>query len=265
MAHHIHHFVSKNEGDVGTHSDFLPQGKESENANSDALTFEMATECDLPELKVVCVSDTHNMHDCLDVPSGDVLIHAGDWSNRGTEEETRNFNDWLGRQPHPVKLVVSGNHEFGPFSEFNASQLSNATHYLCNDYVDVAGVRFYGISWKQQFISLKRIRGLDRGVDVLVLHEPPFGILDGGFGCETVLELCNEIKPRFCVFGHVHHEHGTLVQNSTKYINCAVSEGSMRPQRIAFEPEIIQIKAKHAHGAKVHGETDGKIEGAAAE
>lgn len=28
--------------------------------------------------KIICVSDTHGLHRKLDVPDGDILIHAGD-------------------------------------------------------------------------------------------------------------------------------------------------------------------------------------------
>ena len=33
------------------------------------------------------VSDTHNMHDRCEVPEGDVLIHCGDFTNKGTLKE----------------------------------------------------------------------------------------------------------------------------------------------------------------------------------
>lgn len=32
-------------------------------------------------MRVVCVSDTHGAHEQLDVPDGDVFIHAGDFSD----------------------------------------------------------------------------------------------------------------------------------------------------------------------------------------
>ena len=55
-------------------------------------------------LRVVCISDTHELHRELQVPSGDLLIHAGDFTffGRGTRAII-DFNDWLGNQPHPHK------------------------------------------------------------------------------------------------------------------------------------------------------------------
>ncbi len=29
-------------------------------------------------MKIICISDTHNLHKDLKIPDGDMLIHAGD-------------------------------------------------------------------------------------------------------------------------------------------------------------------------------------------
>ncbi len=62
-------------------------------------------------IKFVCVSDTHGLCDRLVVPDGDVLLHAGDFSNVGEPEIVEEFNEWLGRLPHPIKVVIAGNHD----------------------------------------------------------------------------------------------------------------------------------------------------------
>ena len=40
-------------------------------------------------MRIVCISDTHSLHDRMrhPLPKGDVLIHAGDISNRGGERD----------------------------------------------------------------------------------------------------------------------------------------------------------------------------------
>ena len=58
---------------------------------------------------VVCVSDTHNSQP--DLPPGDILIHAGDLTQSGTFQELEAALAWLRGQPHPVKIVVAGNHD----------------------------------------------------------------------------------------------------------------------------------------------------------
>ena len=43
-----------------------------------------------------------------EIPHGDILIHAGDFSNAGCVSEVKNFNKWLGSLPHKHKIVIAG-------------------------------------------------------------------------------------------------------------------------------------------------------------
>ena len=62
---------------------------------------------------VVCIADTHNSHESIPpLPSGDILIHAGDLTQAGTEDELFSALDWLSSQPHSHKLFTAGNHDF---------------------------------------------------------------------------------------------------------------------------------------------------------
>ena len=47
-------------------------------------------------LRCVVISDTHNLHDGLEIPDGDVLIHCGDFTDMGKLHEIEAFNNWLG-------------------------------------------------------------------------------------------------------------------------------------------------------------------------
>ena len=60
----------------------------------------------------ITISDTHGQHSNLDLPYGDVLIHAGDVSSRGTEYEIRSFLDWFERLDYKYKIFIAGNHDF---------------------------------------------------------------------------------------------------------------------------------------------------------
>ena len=81
-------------------------------------------------VRVVCIADTHNEHESLRLPAGDVLVHAGDClteSGRRHVERRANktivrvlpegevlfarFAAWLGRQPHAHKVLIGGNHD----------------------------------------------------------------------------------------------------------------------------------------------------------
>ena len=64
-------------------------------------------------IRLVLISDTHELHRELDVPDGDILIHCGDISMMSRSlAAIEDFDDWLGGLPHKVKLLVPGNHEF---------------------------------------------------------------------------------------------------------------------------------------------------------
>ena len=63
-------------------------------------------------LRVVCLSDTHGANlDGLDIPDGDILIHAGDFSQTGELEHAQKLNELFGTLPHRHKIVIAGNHD----------------------------------------------------------------------------------------------------------------------------------------------------------
>src|SRR6202140_2910243 len=96
-------------------------------------------------MRLVCVLDTHGYHDAMHVPDGDVLIHAGDLTRRGTFEEVRAAGAWLTKLPHKHKLVVAGNHDFLFERDPAAARaLFTPTTYLETQLVEIDGVAFYG-------------------------------------------------------------------------------------------------------------------------
>ena len=70
----------------------------------------------LRRTRFVCISDTHNGLPKL--PSGDVLIHAGDLTNQGSLSELQKTVAWLEKAPFECKLVIAGNHDITLDSTF---------------------------------------------------------------------------------------------------------------------------------------------------
>lgn len=63
-------------------------------------------------VRILCVSDTHGLHKQLtSLPPADILVHTGDFSMRGRENEVIAFNKWIKNQNYKHKIVISGNHE----------------------------------------------------------------------------------------------------------------------------------------------------------
>ena len=87
-------------------------------------------------IRVVCISDTHDQ--TVNIPPGDLLIHAGDLTNDGTVADIQKQLDWLDSQPHRHKVVICGNHDswFDPKSRKEEDKASGAKpdlkriHYL---------------------------------------------------------------------------------------------------------------------------------------
>lgn len=206
-------------------------------------------------MRLVCVSDTHGYHDAMHVPDGDVLIHAGDLTKRGTLEEVRAAGDWLTKLPHKHKLVVAGNHDF-LFERDPTAARALFTHatYLEDEAVEIDGVRFYGSPYTPEFFNwafmLPRGEALrakwsriPNDVDVLVTHGPPNKVLDltvhgDHAGCEALAERVAELKPKLHVFGHIHEGYGIRDDGSTRYMNASICTFDYRPKNAPMVFEL---------------------------
>src|SRR5205085_7641472 len=63
-------------------------------------------------LRIVAISDTHEQHEQIKLPAGDVLVCAGDISFNGRPQAIAGFNRWFAGQPHRFKILIAGNHDF---------------------------------------------------------------------------------------------------------------------------------------------------------
>ncbi|MCJ1281357.1 hypothetical protein MMC26_000676 [Xylographa opegraphella] len=185
-------------------------------------------------IRIVCISDTHTQKP--PIPSGDVLIHAGDLTNAGTASEIQVQIDWLNSLPHGHKIAIAGNHDsyLDPRSR-GRSDVNNTLdwgniHYLQHSSVrlKVPGqggnarvLNIYGApqipacGGKEFAFQYRREENAWTGTipldtDVLVTHTPPKWHLDlpVGLGCHFLLKEVWRVKPRVHVFGHVHAARG---------------------------------------------------------
>ena len=209
-------------------------------------------------LCLVLLSDTHQLHREVEVPDGDIFIHAGDFTMFSESmDAVVDFNAWLGELPHRYKIVVPGNHEF--FLEADPSErslLSNAT-VLINEGPEVAfkvlllfhrfnrlstlptieGLRIWGSPVTPMYggafgvssaVDRKKLYAqIPWDIDVLISHGPPFGILDTApisgshEGCRELLDAVTRLRPKLHVFGHIHTAYGTYQTEHTIFINAA--------------------------------------------
>jgi len=199
-------------------------------------------------MRITFISDTHERHEALDLPGGDVLVHSGDFTNFGEFKAITGFSSWMAAQDYKHKIVIAGNHDISFETHRDAAQyvLSGRRRtlagpeiiYLENDMITIDGVRFYGSPVTPAFgfgWAFNVPRDTDQiamywdkvpECDVLITHGPPLGILDKNYfdesvGCERLLPRVLKLKPQIHAFGHIHEGHGSSTQHGIRFINSA--------------------------------------------
>jgi len=153
----------------------------------------------------VAISDTHTKHAEVKLPPGiDVLIHAGDFTTKGSRAEVTAFAKWLRALPIPIKIVIAGNHDRAmerdtrSFSGEAYAQLTDddaraaGVVYLQQEAVVVHGFTVWGSAFQPAFWGgFQRRRGpeiaaewaaIPESADVVITHGPAHGHGDLVFG-----------------------------------------------------------------------------------
>ena len=189
-------------------------------------------------LTLVLISDTHDLHREVEVPNGDLLIHAGDFTmDSSSAEKLIDFDDWLCEQPHPFRVVIPGNHDF-VVEDASRRQLINNATLLINECVEIVGLKVWGSPTTPLFGEAFGVPSeVDRAklysripddVDILVTHGPPYGILDGVPGSQyhsgyrQLLAAVRRAKPMLHIFGHAHGGYGLINMSETLFVNAAL-------------------------------------------
>lgn len=214
------------------------------------------------------ISDTHGKHNQivtnkslrkmrssvpqpLDLPGGDLLIHAGDFMNSGySQTEATEFLSWFdGIDNYDTKVLIAGNHDRivqndpdwfkGMLTGYKwVDYLQDEKMELWNE--DDDQITIYGSPWQPEFHNWAfnlprngdemkaRWDAIPKDTDILITHGPPYGYLDvpGGqsirVGCEMLRHRVDEIRPKIHVFGHIHGSAGYYYNGHTHFINAAV-------------------------------------------
>ena len=189
-------------------------------------------------MQFIGISDTHEGR-WENFPDADLVIHAGDATFRGREDERKLFIDWYSKLSHKYKIYVAGNHDIGMNDDdFKKELAKNNIIYLEDSSVTIEGHVIYGSPWTPTFghgWAFNADRGseikaiwdkIPNNVGILATHGPPYGILDdtnhtgirdfGGVsnhvGCKDLLDAINRVKPGAHVFGHIHEGAGYFIR-----------------------------------------------------
>ena len=200
-------------------------------------------------MKILHISDTHGCHRRLDdLPQADIVVHSGDFTMNGSEQEALDFMNWFCDLLYPQKIFICGNHDDCLYGA-TIDGLDSNVHYLCNSGVEIDGVKFYGVPmFMGDCISdrqTKHYANIPEDTDILITHTPPFGILDFddniNYGSEELLSRISVVQPRLHLFGHIHSRHGTTLLNGTTFSNGAIMNADYSNFRM---PNLIEYREK---------------------
>lgn len=218
-------------------------------------------------MKIVAISDTHQAY-IKDLPKGDVLIHAGDFSllpknaheNRELmEAELRDLKNWFYEVKNNYKYVVlvPGNHDWIFEVDYQfACEFMDEIIVLNDKAITLDGVKIWGSPINLEYRDwafnrapgeeiLKHWNQIPHDTDILVTHGPPLGILDQAYpeknsdalGDIDLLNTVKNLNLKAHIFGHIHGSHGTKEEFGTLFVNASIMDETYSPtfSPIAFE------------------------------
>lgn len=198
-------------------------------------------------ITICAVSDTHHhtREGKVVTKPADILIHAGDFSGMGTQPELEKAAAWFAEQPQKHKIAVMGNHELWASRHLDiARKVLSGITLLFQEEITIEGLRIWGSPITPTFLNwaFMRDRGpsireiwdqIPEGLDILITHGPPRGILDQVFPLASESLGCWDLKdvvtrklqqpPKVHIFGHIHGSGGRdIIVGNTHFYNAAI-------------------------------------------
>jgi Icc-related predicted phosphoesterase len=202
-------------------------------------------------LRILVMSDTHGYEDQFDkffdtndqdrdgiprLPDADILIHCGDFG-----PSTAKLQALLEAQSHiAVKLVVRGNHDPRKVDLGPSIRYSNKRESLVLEDGTVMEVRPFDRSHNQPPLSSM--------TDILVTHEPPFGLCDQTcrgqhVGSWSLLQATVMEKPAVWFCGHIHEGRSAVWQDKMLVINAANANPG-KANKLTNGPVVVELVPK---------------------
>jgi Icc-related predicted phosphoesterase len=205
-----------------------------------------------------CIGCLHGARPKLE--GGDLLIVTGDLTARDTPEEHVDFCEWLDTVPYTKKVVIAGNHDHHIDSD--SINCLRGCIYLQDSLTEFEGLKIWGSPWSSWFKGINpkctsftykdatkhyddHVVVIPKGIDILITHEPAFGVLDGipqadgslfHVGSKALLGWLKYVeRPKFHVFSHIHEAYGKVAEFPTYddkmmiSINCSIMNERYKP------------------------------------
>jgi predicted phosphohydrolase len=193
------------------------------------------------QVRAVAVSDLHGQLPVI--PPCDLLLLAGDLcplaDHSGDAQRAflqGPFTDWLERVPAKAIVGIAGNHDLILEREPELARSLPWT-YLCDGETEAAGLRIWGSPFAVTFGDWAfmepddaleaRFAAIPDGLDVLLVHGPPFGVLDRArrgvdTGSAALRRAILRARPQVAIFGHIHEAHGEARLGATRCLNVSL-------------------------------------------
>lgn len=222
--------------------------------------------------KLVFISDTHEQHHTLNIPLCDILVHCGDATGVGRVDRLESFNAWARRLKKlgtaKEVIFVAGNHDVLLDKSHPAVKRDDRTRrlhrmavealdsviYLKDSEATIDGLRFWGSPWTPRFFdwgfqlnseyhAREVFSRIPLGIDVLITHGPPAGVLDlcpdgRRVGSQALLEVVSKRRPKVHAFGHIHHSYGIEEMDGIKFVNASICTEQYLPLN---KPIVIEV------------------------
>ena len=203
--------------------------------------------------QLITANDVRNNQTPLDLPGGDLLIHAGDFMSSGYDRiEALDFFHWFDTiQGYDKKIFIAGNHDrimqdepewaVDRLKSYKNIEYLQDEEYGLYDIIEDRSINIYGSPWQPWFYNWafnlprngeelqSKWDAIPENTDILITHGPAFGFLDDvegrrgiHLGCELLIERIEKVRPKIHVFGHIHSGFGHYFDGHTHFFNASI-------------------------------------------
>eukprot|EP01084_Bolivina_argentea_P069617 126643_1 len=261
----------------GKHSNFIHTKSQTYTRIQNHKLNEQYASKSIEYVRIVCISDSHELHRQLHIPNGDILIHCGDilfanshkYSESKSIQKLIDFNEWLGSLPHCHKIVIAGNHDYclEKIGYEKSKQILSNCIYLINEKLDLnfngnKKIKFFcspysipnstfspntAFQYEREDIGDKVWSKIPADIDILVTHHMVKGFLCNGKGCERLLEVIQNkcVKVKYSLYGHWHATYGVKFGNGKQFRNeyrnniCFINASVVDNLTCAIQPAVV--------------------------
>jgi predicted phosphodiesterase len=221
-------------------------------------------------IRIVAISDTHERHDLLDLPSGDVLLHCGDalmfntgFSPQVSTYKLRSFNKWLSTTPHKERIFIGGNHDaiLETLGKAKVQQILTNCHYLENEHHTLkCGLTLFGtpasvantpqspnkaFQYDMTVIDTMFKHNVRPTIDILMTHGPVSSL-------PPAQRFIEEFGTPLAFCGHIHEQHGVQTFHRTICANASTMAAIDQKFSPSNPPVVLDVARTRGHSIGSH-------------